>query len=144
MANERDQQQHSIGQQIAAGIAEGLQAITPPKKVKPGDPRWDPKTPFRSHKGPALTGDVYLNGIRLNQDQLTDEEIRLTNAIQRPGRYVDRIVEVVISTDGGARVMLIRYGDKDIDRRIELMGHWRTYKELVELIVKEQNAVKVA
>lgn len=144
MAGEREQQQSTIGAQIAAGIAEGLQAITPPKMVKPGDPRWDPKTPFRSHKGPRLKGELYDNGFRCVDSQMTDAEINLANQITQSGRYVNRIVEVQVSADAGQRVVLIRYSNKDIDQRMALMAHWTTFEQLLSLIVKEQNAVKVA
>lgn len=144
MANEREKQLDDLGDRIAEGIATGMAALAPAKKIKPGSPLFDPKTPFRSKKGPRLKGDIYLNGIRLNDEQLTDAEIASCNLITRPGRYVDRIVEVHISDDAGMRVVLIRYSDKDFDQRMELKNHWRSFGELVDLIVKEQNAVKVA
>lgn len=144
MANERDQQQSTIGAQIAAGIAEGLQATMPPKRVKPGDPRWDPKTPFRSHKGPRLIGELYDNGFKCVEGQMTDAEITLANQITKPGRYVDRIVEVVISNDAGPKVVLLRYSNQTIDQRLALTSKWVTFEQLLSLIVKEQNAVKAA
>ena len=144
MANEREKQFDDLGDRIADGIARGMQEMAPPKRIKPGSSRFDPKTPFRSKNGPRLRGDVYLNGIRLNEDQLTDTEINTCNLITRGGRYVNRIVEVVLSDDAGTRVVLIRYSDKEVDQRMELKNHWRTFQELVDLIVKEQNAVKAA
>lgn len=143
-ANERERQLDDLGDRIADGIAAGLAANAPPKRIKPGSSLFDPKTPFRSKKGPTLKGDVYLNGIRLNQDQLTDHEIDQVNKITRPGRYINRIVEVVVSTDGGTMVKMIRYSDKEVDQRLELMSHWRSFTELVDLIVKEQSAVVAA
>lgn len=142
--NERERQLDDLGDRIADGIAAGLQQMAPPKRIKPGSSLFDPKTPFRSKKGPVLKGDVYQNGIRLNQEQLTDHEIEQLNKITRPGRYINRIVEVVVSTDGGTMVKMIRYSDKEVDQRLELMSHWRSFTELVDLIVKEQSAVVAA
>ncbi len=142
MATEKDREKQvgDIGDRIADGIARGMQELAP-KRIKPGSSLFDPKSPFRSKKGPTLRGDVYHNGIKLNQDQLYDAEIDFCNKITKSGRYVDRLVEVRVSDDAGARVVLISHPDKGIDQRMENMRHWRSFKELLQLIVEQQGTV---
>lgn len=138
MARDKDMQAGDIGDRIADGIARGMAELAP-KRIKPGSSKFDPKSPFRSKNGPQLKGDCYDNGIRQNQDQLYDREIELWNAIEHSGRYIDRMVEVIVSKDAGMRVVMIRYPDRTIDQRMDNKGRWRNHKELLELIVNEQN-----
>jgi hypothetical protein len=143
MANEREKQVNDIGDRIAEGISRGMQELAP-KRIKPGSSAFDPKSPFRSKRGPMLKGDVYQNGIKLNQEQLYDKEIELCNQITKSGRYINRLVEVRVSDDAGARVVLISYPDKGLDQRMENKNHWRNFLELVSLIVEQQGTVVLA
>ena len=143
MADERNKQMNDIGDRIAEGITKGLQDMAP-KRIKPGSSLFDPHSPFRSKKGPTLKGDVYQNGIKLNQEQLYDKEIELCNKITKSGRYIDRLVEVRVSDDAGARVVLISYPDKSVDQRMANKDHWRNLRELLELIVEQQGTVVLA
>lgn len=140
MSESREKQLEDIGDRIADGISRGMEALAP-KRIKPGSSLFDPKSPFRSKKGPRLKGDVYHNGIKLNEDQLYDDEIVNLNNIKRSGRYIDRLVEVIVSDDAGVRVVLIKHPDRTIDQRMDNKGHWRSLRELLKLIVEEQNAV---
>jgi hypothetical protein len=142
--NRREEQLNDIGDRIAEGISRGMEQLAPPKRIKPGSSLFDPKSPFRSKKGPRLKGTAYQNGILINDDQCYDREIELLNSITRSGRYINRIVEVILSDDAGQRVVLLRYPDKTIDQRMDNKSNWRNFKELLELIVNEQNAVVVA
>lgn len=139
----RSSSAQDIGDKIAAGITEGLSKMAP-QRIKPGSSRYDPKSPFRSKHGPRLIGEVYHNGIKLNEEQLYDEEITLCNAITQGGRYVDRLVEVLFSDDAGTRVVMIRYPDKTIDQRMNNKNHWRNFKELLQLIVEGQRSLVTA
>lgn len=142
MADQREKQLDSIGERIADGIAEGMARLAP-KRIKPGSSLYDPKSPFRSKNGPRLKGTVLDNGIALREESLYDREIELCNQITKPGRYINRLVEVLISDDAGTRVVLLRYSDKGVDQRMENKNYWRSLQELLEKIVKEQNAVEL-
>ena len=133
----------TIGQQIADGITQGLAQMAP-KRIKPGSALFDPKSPFRSKKGPRLRGSLYQNGILCNEDQMYDAEITLANQINTSGRYINRLVEVILSDDAGVRVVLIKYPDKTIDQRMENKNHWRSFQELLEIIVRDQKKIVAA
>jgi len=66
------------------------------------------------------------------------------NKITKSGRYIDRLVEVRVSDDAGARVVLISYPDKSVDQRMANKDHWRNLRELLELIVEQQGTVVLA
>lgn len=133
-----------IGKQIADGISEGMARMAP-QRIKPGSPKYDPRSPFQAREGfTRLQGTVYYQGIQLYEHQLTNEEIRLYNQITVGGRYINRLVEVVVSTDAGTRVVLIKFPDRTLDQRMENKNHWRNQQELLELIVREQKKVVAA
>lgn len=139
-----DDRDKTIGRQIAEGISEGLREIAPPRRVKPGSSAFDPKTPFRSHKGPRLKGTVYENGVACDEDRLTDTEIGLCNRITRSGRYLNRIVDVRVSDDAGARVVLLSFLDKSPDQRMMNKDHFRNLTELLTNVVAEQDKLVLA
>lgn len=115
---------------VADGIAEGM-ARHVPKKVTVGEY-------LKKHaKKEKLTRACYQNGRPVENELLTDEETRLLNGIHRPGRYLDRKVEVIIRPEPD-NVLEIRYSDKRIDQRIELAHYFRSFKEMLEKITAEQ------
>lgn len=137
----REDTMNDIGDRIAAGIQRGLEASQPKRRIKPGSSEFDPKSPFRSKNGPRLRGNYYLNGIWENEDQCTDEEIRLMNLLSRPGRYINRRVEIRINDDAGQRTVFIAFADRTPDQRMENKDYWRNKRELLEKVIEEQGAV---
>ena len=100
-----------------ARILRGLIALHP-----------DPNFP----DGPPLKKEVFINGLRAEPHSLTDQEINLMNRLSRSGRYLDRLVEVIVGADG----VEVRYNDKTNDQRNENAGKWRSTAEMLEQIVK--------
>ncbi len=127
-----------MGQIIADGIAEGIQRNSP-KKVPFG--RYDPKSPAHPNKAvprSKLSRACFQNGYRMDPKKLTNEEIDGLNAITRPGRYINRRMEVVIQNDGSQEVLELRYNNKTADQRFENKNHWRNMLDIVTQVVAEQ------
>ncbi len=124
--------------QITSGIAAGINEARP-QKVTPG--RYDPKTPFQPDKSKTrrLKRATYQNGTRLNPIQMFNSEIDLANKIVRSGRYINRLVEVIVHQDGSEEVVEIRYKNRSVDDRMELKSAFRSLEELLSKIVTEQD-----
>lgn len=128
-------------EKLSSAIAAGI-ASTAPKKVTAG--QYEPHTPWQpgskrsAHK---LKHTVYQNGYRVPVKRLTNQEIDNLNAISRPGRYINRMVEVVMWDEGGLVNLDIRYNNKTHDQRSENKNHWRSFEELTKKIVEEQNVI---
>ena len=122
-----------IADAITAGIAESR-----PKKVSFG--QYDPKSPWQPDKRKAhkLTRECYQNGYRMNAAQLTNDEIDYLNRISRSGRYINRLVEVVIQTEGSDESVDLRYNNKR-DRALEMRGHVRDLADMLRQIVDAQD-----
>lgn len=146
----REKQLDDLGTRIADGISEGMARLGPRRKVRPGSSEFDPRTPFQSHKGPDgtgkihLKGNVYDNGIQLDEQRLYDEEILLCNQIVRSGDFINELVTVVVSDKRGPRSVFIKYGDGSVDQKMENKNHWRSLLELLQKIVAEQNQLVLA
>lgn len=123
--------------QITNGIAAGINEARP-QKVTSG--RYDPKTPFQPDKNKTkrLKRACYQNGTRLNAGQLFNTEIELLNKICRSGRYINRLVEVLVNQDGAEEVVEIRYKNRSIDDRMDLKSAFRSLEELLTKVVAEQ------
>lgn len=129
----------SLGQTIGQAVADGMAKHTRPKvsfgnyiKRPHSIMHPDPKFP----DGPPMAREIWINGLHQTASQLTDTEINLFNRLSRSGRYIDRLVEVVTGRDG----VEIRYNDKTNDQRNENAGKWRSTVEMLEQIVKAQDA----
>lgn len=125
----------NLGQQIAEGINAAR-----PKKVTAG--QYDPKTPFHPNKKRAkkLLRPFYQNGTRLSPTRMFDREIELANQIVRSGRYINRLIEVIVRQDGADEVVELRYKNRTIDDRMEHKGAYRDLTDMLQKIVDEQNA----
>jgi len=125
--------------QMTAGITTGMQEARGPRKVAMG--QYDPKTPFHPNKKKAsrLTRPVFQNNTRLAESQLFDREIDLLNQIVRSGRYINRLIEVVVTADGAEEIVYISYKNKTIDDRMEHKGAYRDLSDMLRQIVAEQN-----
>lgn len=125
---------------VAAAVAEAM-AKHSPKKLTIG--QYDPKSPYHPLKGKAVkpTRIYFQNGVRLFDANTFDEEIRLLNKIQRPGRYLNRKVEVLVRQGDGAEgedVVEVRWDSRTADQR----NHPDVRKPFTQIlgeIVQEQN-----
>lgn len=98
-----------------------------------------PDTPFnpkgeRNRKG--FTRPTFLHGIALNPLTHTQAEMDLFNKL-KPGRYLDRKVEVQRSNDGSINV---KWEGKNRDLRIEFYTKYPTITLLLEAIIKDREA----
>lgn len=125
---------------LAGAISRGI-AATAPKKVTLG--QYDRRSPNQPDKRltHTLKHVCYQNGYRIPAKRLTNAEIDGLNAITRPGRYINRMVEVALWDDGGVVHLDLRYTNLTADSRFENKNHFRSFEELVTKIVVEQNAI---
>lgn len=84
----------------------------------------------------AFTRDTYLHGILLNPFQHTEEEIALFNKL-KPGRYLDRKVEVQKNNNGD--VNLVWEGGKN-DNRMQMYSQYPSIVTMLKAIVAEREA----
>ena len=124
----------SLGQTIGQAVADGMAKHTRPKvpyghyiKKIHSSLHQDPNFP----SGPPLQKEVFINGIHANEHGLLDSEINLLNRLSRSGRYIDRLVEVIVGADG----LEIRYNDQTNDQRNENTGKWRSMTDLLTQVV---------
>lgn len=103
-----------IGDSVAAGQARNL----PPRKVTNGQyglrNAWHPK----GEKSLELERGCYQNGCMMREENMTNEEISLLNAITHSGRYLDRVIEVVIMPNGSEDEVHLRYNNKTFDQKM--------------------------
>lgn len=124
---------------LVAAFSAAMRANAPRHIVTPGE--YDPRSHQHPNKRTAATfkGVWFQNGFYLRDESTSDEEIRLLNRIHRGGRYLDRTVEVVIKENGNDFEGDIRYANATVDQRMANKSLWRTFKELLEIIVTEQD-----
>ncbi len=107
-----------------------------------------PWNPTGKKNRPKLKRATYLNGFRLREMRLTEENIALLNKV-KAGKYQDRKWVVVESDgdseDGGASVN-IWIPNKTVQDRLKLANKsaGRGLAALLELIVEEQSKVVLA
>ena len=123
-----------LGEAIAAGIAKSTR-----RRVTIGEYA---QRPTARHPlgpaGPKLKRDCYQNGFRLYYSNLDDHQIELLNRITHSGRYVNRMVEVILNADSSEEVIDIRYKNRTRDQMFELKNHTRNFTDMLEQIVKAQ------
>jgi hypothetical protein len=136
-ANKPDQA--DLGNTIGSAVASGIAATTR-RKITFGE--YDALGPRNSYhpkpkaQTPVLKRSVWQNDTPLQPSTLFDREIELMNRITHSGRYFDRLVEVIFNEDD----VYIRYNNKTADQRFELKNHFRSLIELLEEVVKVQEA----
>lgn len=81
---------------------------------------------------------AFQNGIKINPEFLTNEEISLFNRI-KPGRYNDRKWEVV-SRDEGEKTIELRYPNKSQEERFDLIQKAPSLVAMLNLILSEQES----
>ena len=131
-----EEQQGTLAQLIADGIAAGMAKLIP-RKTTLG------QYIAQHRRKVKLKVMVYQNSIFVHEAQLTEEEVGYLNAIHRPGRYINRKVEVLVAKHADDPVEIdIRYADATTDQRLDNARHWRTFGDLVKQIVDEQSVAE--
>lgn len=123
----------AIGTAVAAGMAKNER-----RKVTFGEYQRkvhstnhpDPKFP----NGPLLTKECWINGDRAVTASLNDREINSLNQLTHSGRYIERLVEVMV----GADEIRIHWNNKTPDQRFESSKHWRSFEDMMAQIIAAQ------
>jgi hypothetical protein len=117
-----------IGQQVATAVT----AAQPVKRMTFGEYQ------RRAKKGRLTLKRVcWNNGIMIQESVLTNREIELLNQITHTGRYVNRLVEVIVRDEGADEVVELRWNMKR-DAQFELKGSARNFCDILEQIVAAQ------
>jgi hypothetical protein len=120
----------------AEGIKSGFQATVRPK-VTIGE------YAARNRRRVRLNKEVYQNGGPVKEHQLSEKEIEWLNKLHRPGRYLDRKVEVIVKNDDSENTVIwLRYSDKSPDQRIDNKSRFRDFEDLVKKCVLEQDVIE--
>lgn len=130
--------------ELAQAIKMVVEETAPVKQVHISQYR--PKSPWnpagkRQHERPHLRGEFLQNGQRMIEDRLSEKEIELLNKI-RPGRYINRKVEVIERQSNGEVTVEIRYNNQTADQRSELKNEARNLTEMLQRIVDEAKPEK--
>lgn len=104
----------------------------PFNEVKPVTP-WNPEGKTDRI---GFSRTTYMHGIMLNPMTHTEETLRLFNQL-KPGRYIDRKVEVQRGNDGSIN---IQWPGVRIDQRIEFYGRFNHIDVLLQAILDERKA----
>ncbi len=80
----------------------------------------------------------FQNGVKIEYASTYDKEIALLNRITHSGRYINRLVEVVVSQEGADDTVDIRFNNKTPDMQMELKGYCRNFVDMLEQIVDAQ------
>ena len=91
----------------------------------------DPKVRF------SFDRDYYQNGHQIYFDTTHDREVELLNRLTHSGRYINRLVEVVVVQNGSEEVVNINFSNKR-DKAFELKGHARDFTDILQQIVAAQ------
>ncbi len=129
-----------LGKAIADGIAAGAAASAPPRKITFGEyqRRPDPVYHPLGKQGPQMKRPYFQNGVKIEYASTYDKEIALLNRITHSGRYINRLVEVVVSQEGADDTVDIRFNNKTPDMQMELKGYCRNFVDMLEQIVDAQ------
>jgi len=128
--------------ELAQAIKAAVEETAPIKQVHIS--RYVAKTAFNptgAKKRPKLNCTFLQNGYEPPTDKMFDEEIELVNQL-RPGRYLDRKVEVIERIEGNERSIELRYSNGTVEQRMEMKNIARSLREMLRLIVSEQKPEK--
>lgn len=116
---------------IGSAVSEAVAKATP-KKVTFG------QYIARQNAGRSkLTRECWQNGTIMDAGVMSNEEISLLNKIDRSGRYIDRLVEVILRENGADEVVELRFSNKTA-AAFELKGRARNLEHMLEQIVAAQ------
>jgi hypothetical protein len=121
---------------MGTALADGLAKNAPPRKIQIGEYIRIHK--LEQYREVKLTRDFWLCGVRCWPETLKDDDIRLINQIDRPGRYIDRLVEVSLRDFNGEELVSVSWNCKTVDQRAQLGG--RSLSQILKEIVEAQKA----
>ena len=128
----------SFAELLGAAVAKGVAASQPPKKVSYGEYQ------RRINAGrPKLRRDSFENGFQIPEQVLSVNEITLLNKITHAGRYIDRLVEVIIRDEGLDEVVELRYNNATADQRMLRAQHMKSFEDMLQQIVAAQELERV-
>jgi hypothetical protein len=129
-------------EQLVKAFSEAMKLNAPRRKVSIAE--YDPKTPWHPDKTKALklTRVCFQNGIQIREENIANADIALLNRIDRSGRYIDRLVEVILRDDGAEDTVEIRYKNKTPDQRNDIMRRVRSFEDMLNQIVTAQDAAE--
>lgn len=126
-----------IGDAVAAGMTRNQR-----RKVTIGE------YIARMNEGrPELLRRFYVNNVEMlpGDRRISNEEINLLNRINRTGRYINRLVEVIIGADGPDEVVHFRYNNRKPDHQFALMSAGvRDFETMLQMIVDAQTLENAA
>ena len=129
--------------EIGKAIADGIAANSPRRKVTIGEYLQRP------HSSTHPEGDglqktfkkrqYFQNGVPLQFSTTWDQEIQLLDQITHSGRYIDRLVEVIVGRDedSGDEVVHVRWNNKR-DKALELKQRAKDFPEILRQILAAQ------
>jgi hypothetical protein len=130
----------ALGQAIGNAVAAGMAQNAPPRKITFGEYQRrgginqyhpDPKKKLKFNR------EYYQNGKQIQFSTCYDREVELLNQITHSGRYINRLVEIVVIQNGSEEAIDIRYSNKR-DKAFELKGYARNLVDMLEQIVAAQ------
>lgn len=133
---------NQLGQVIGSAVASGMAQSAPVRRLTIGEYirrgginqyHPDPKVKTK------FTREYYQNGKLIEFATTFDREVELLNQITHSGRYIDRLVEVVVIQDGSTEAIDIRFSNKK-DKAFELKGRARDFISILEQITEAQAA----
>jgi len=117
-----------IGQQVATAVT----AAQPPKRLTFGEYQ------RREKKGRSILRRIsWQNGVLMQESTLSNKEIDLLNLITHTGRYVNRLVEVIVREEGADEIVEFRWNMKR-DAQFELKGFARNFLDILEQVTAAQ------
>lgn len=129
----------AIGDAVASGYAK-----TQRPKVTPGQYVKRPYSVFHTKgvgddKRVKLSREYYINGDLCRESRLSDEEIELLNRLTHAGRYIDRMVEVILRPNGVDDAVEIRFSNKlENYMPLKAVCGKNTLEGMLKLIVTQQ------
>ena len=125
-----------LGAAIAAGISQNapVRRLTIGEYIRRGGINQYHPDPTSKLK---MTREYYQNGRLIMHDTSFDREIELLNQITHSGRYINRLVEVVVIQNGSEEAIDIRFSNKP-NFAFELKGLARDFTDILAQIVEAQ------
>lgn len=124
----------AFARMFGVSVADALEARDAKnKKVTPGE------YARREASGRSkLTRPFFQNGVLIFDRQLSNEEIDLINKITHTGRYINRMVDIIVRDEGPDTVVEMRYKNATRDQMFELRNHVRSMTDMLQQIVAAQ------
>lgn len=124
----------NLGETIGNAVAAGMAASTR-RKITIGE-----YIARRRRENPlTLARPAWQNDKQVPETVLTQREIELLNQVHRSGRYINRLVQVIIGLDSGEETVYLRYHDKKPDQMFALSAAGvRNFETMLEMIVNAQ------